>query len=142
MKEYLVKDLVIDDEYDTIDADAKVIDAAKKMKKLGIPDLVVVEKGSNKVLGVVADFDIVENSTSISAAKGNNARSIRGLKKSSNNKANKSRNIRKYLNEKDRFITNDIFRRSGAVVFSSSRGGEFSYENNELLMDHYIFKGK
>ena len=61
MKEYLVKDLIIDDEYDTIDSEAKVIDAAKKMKKLGIPDLVVIEKGTEKVLGVIADFDIVDN---------------------------------------------------------------------------------
>ena len=60
-KEYQVKDLVIKDEYDTIDSNATIIEAAKKMKKLGIPDLVVVEKGTNKVLGVIADFDIVQN---------------------------------------------------------------------------------
>jgi len=59
-KEYFVKDLVIDDEYATIDSESKVIDAAKKMKELGIPDLVVVEKKTEKVLGVVADFDIVQ----------------------------------------------------------------------------------
>jgi CBS domain-containing protein len=61
MKEYHVKDLVIDDEYDTIESDATIIAAAKKMKKLGIPDLVVVEKETEKVIGVVADFDIVQN---------------------------------------------------------------------------------
>lgn len=33
-----------------------------------------------------------------------------------------------FLFEKDRFIYNDLFRRSGTVVFSSSQGGEFSYE--------------
>ncbi len=60
-KEYHVKDLIIDDEYDTIDSDATIVEAAKKMKQLGIPDLVVVEKGTEKVLGVIADFDIVQN---------------------------------------------------------------------------------
>ncbi len=60
-KEYIVKDLVIDDEYGTIDSEATIEDAAKEMKKIGIPDLVVLEKGSGKVLGVIADFDIVQN---------------------------------------------------------------------------------
>ncbi len=60
-KEYFVKDLVIDDQYDIITAKATVEDAAKKMKKLGIPDLVVVEEGTEQVLGVIGDFDIVQN---------------------------------------------------------------------------------
>lgn len=38
---------------------------------------------------------------------------------------------RAYLHEKDRYIYNDLFRRTGAVVFSSSRGGELSYEPGE-----------
>ena len=29
---------------------------------------------------------------------------------------------------RDRFVFNDLARRSGAIIFSSSRGGEFSYE--------------
>jgi WD40 repeat protein len=33
---------------------------------------------------------------------------------------------------RDRFIHNDLMRRSGSIVFSSSRGGEFSYESEEL----------
>ncbi|MBN2533420.1 MAG: caspase family protein [Spirochaetales bacterium] len=41
------------------------------------------------------------------------------------------KNKRPYLNEKDRFIYNDLFRRSGAMVFSSCRGGEFSYETDQ-----------
>ncbi len=60
-KEYFVRDLIIDDEYGIIDSNASIQDAAKKMKELGVPDLVVVEKESNKILGVVADFDIVQN---------------------------------------------------------------------------------
>ncbi len=60
-KEYFVKDLVIDDEYGVIESTATVQDAAKKMKELGVPDLVVVEGETKKVLGVIADFDIVQN---------------------------------------------------------------------------------
>lgn len=58
-KEYIVKDLVIDDEYDVIESTATIQDAAKKMKELGVPDLVVIE--GEKVLGVIADIDIVQN---------------------------------------------------------------------------------
>jgi CBS domain-containing protein len=60
-KEYFVRDLVIDDEYGIVNSNASVRDAAKKMKELGVPDLVVVEEGTEKVLGVVSDFDIVQN---------------------------------------------------------------------------------
>jgi len=35
---------------------------------------------------------------------------------------------RSFLQDRDRFIYQDILRRTGAVVFSSSRGGELSYE--------------
>lgn len=38
---------------------------------------------------------------------------------------------RAYLYQKDRYIYNDLVRRSGAIVFSSSRGGEFSYESDD-----------
>ncbi len=60
-KEYFIKDLVIDDEYGVIDSKATIQDAAKKMKELGVPDLVVIEDKSDKVLGVIADFDIIQN---------------------------------------------------------------------------------
>ncbi len=60
-KEYFVRDLVINDEYGIVKSTATVQDAAKKMKELGVPDLVVVEEGTDKVLGVIADFDIVQN---------------------------------------------------------------------------------
>ncbi|MFX0057861.1 MAG: CBS domain-containing protein [Candidatus Hodarchaeota archaeon] len=58
-KEYFVKDLVINDEYGIIDSNATIQQAAKKMKEIGVPDLVVIE--GEKVLGVIADFDIVQN---------------------------------------------------------------------------------
>jgi len=60
-KEYFVRDLVIDDEYSEIDSETTIQAAAKKMKEVGVPDLVVIEKGSNKVIGVIADFDIVQD---------------------------------------------------------------------------------
>jgi CBS domain-containing protein len=60
-KEYKVGDLVIDDEYGTIDSSASVVEAAKKIKELNVPDLVVLDKKSKKVLGVIADYDIVQN---------------------------------------------------------------------------------
>ncbi len=57
-KEFLVRDLTIDDEYDTILNTASVKEAALKMKENGIPDLVVLDS-ENKYHGVIADFDIV-----------------------------------------------------------------------------------
>ncbi|MFX1464400.1 MAG: CBS domain-containing protein, partial [Promethearchaeota archaeon] len=44
-----------------INSEATIQEAAKKMKELGVPDLVVVEGENQKVLGVIADFDIVQN---------------------------------------------------------------------------------
>ncbi|MHA1625648.1 MAG: CBS domain-containing protein, partial [Promethearchaeota archaeon] len=60
-KNYFVKDLIIDDEYGIIDSTASIQDAAKKMKELGVPDLVVMENKTEKILGVIADFDIIQN---------------------------------------------------------------------------------
>ncbi len=59
--DFYVKDLVIDDEYGIIESDATVVQAAQKMKELAIPDLVVQEKKTKEVLGVIADFDIVQH---------------------------------------------------------------------------------
>lgn len=39
---------------------------------------------------------------------------------------------RSYLLDRDRFIYNDVTRRTGAIVFSSCRGGELSYEDARL----------
>jgi hypothetical protein len=57
-KEFIVSDLTIDDEYDTILNTASVKEAALKMKENGIPDLVVLDN-ENNYQGVIADFDIV-----------------------------------------------------------------------------------
>ncbi|HAN79676.1 MAG TPA: hypothetical protein DCQ31_18895 [Bacteroidales bacterium] len=50
---------------------------------------------------------------------------------------------RNFLHQKDRYIYNDLMRRSGAIVFSSSKGGELSYEFSNLengLFTEYIMK--
>lgn len=61
----------------------------------------------------------------------------RGIKPRTSRKPGKPRgdykqNNRRYLLEKDRFIYNDLARRSGAIVFSSSRGNELSYESSTI----------
>ena len=50
---------------------------------------------------------------------------------------------RTYLADKDRYIYNDLVRRSGAIVFSSCRGDEVSYESAEYengLFTEYILR--
>lgn len=44
----------------------------------------------------------------------------------------KNRDDRSLLLRADRFIFSDLLRRSGAIVFSSCRGNEFSYEQDEI----------
>jgi hypothetical protein len=65
---------------------------------------------------------------------GNNQRSIRPRTIRGISIQNKKTGSapRSFLLEKDRFIYNNLARRSGAVVFSSSGGGEFSYEWDEI----------
>ncbi len=51
--------------------------------------------------------------------------------------------IRTYLQDKDRYIYNDLVRRSGAIIFSSCRGDEVSYETVEYengLFTEYVIK--
>ena len=60
-------------------------------------------------------------------ARGLKARTSRGIIRK-----DQTRPRRSYLYQKDRFIYNDLIRRSGAIVFSSSRGGEFSYESDAV----------
>ncbi|MBN2535889.1 MAG: WD40 repeat domain-containing protein [Spirochaetales bacterium] len=44
----------------------------------------------------------------------------------------KKQEKRIYLYDNDRYIYNDLLRRSGAIVFSSCKGGEFSYESDKV----------
>jgi WD40 repeat protein len=57
--------------------------------------------------------------------------------------SNQSSHGRTYLHQKDRYIYNDLARRSGAIVFSSSKGGELSYERSDIengLFTEFIIK--
>ena len=44
---------------------------------------------------------------------------------------------RSWLFQKDRYISNDLSRRSGAIVFSSCRGGEYSYEHDSISNGYF-----
>jgi len=65
-------------------------------------------------------------------SRGIRARTTRGIKVSLRKKQPKRRKSRSYLYAKNRFIYNDLLRRSGAIVFSASKGGEFSYESTDI----------
>ncbi|MBU0756339.1 MAG: caspase family protein, partial [Planctomycetes bacterium] len=77
--------------------------------------------------------DTQERFLAAAGSRGLTARTTRGVsgvrrKKEGQAPAKK----RTYLQDSDRYIYNDLIRRSGAIVFSSCRGGEFSYENDDL----------
>ncbi len=55
----------------------------------------------------------------------------RGIRKKHLGENNRT-NIETALFDHDRYIYNDLFRRSGAIVLSSSRGAELSYESDEI----------
>jgi uncharacterized caspase-like protein len=64
---------------------------------------------------------------------------IKGLKKVDDDAADdrvdeqdQQRETREYLFDKQRYIYNDMLRRSGAIVVSSSKGSEFSYEDDSI----------
>lgn len=79
------------------------------------------------------DDDVRSTYYALAENLGIKARSTRGVSMSvKKGKEGKKKPGRNYLYEKDRFIYNDLIRRSGAIVFSSSRGGEFSYESDEI----------
>ena len=44
---------------------------------------------------------------------------------------------RPWLNDRDRYIYNDLYRRSGAIVFSSSNAGEISFESSTLKNGYF-----
>lgn len=68
---------------------------------------------------------------SLAGSRGIKARTARGLSVAVKTQQ-KTSHKRPFLLERDRYIYNDLTRRSGAIVFSSSKGGEFSYESDSL----------
>jgi WD40 repeat protein len=78
------------------------------------------------------------NSYALAESKGIKGRALRGLlvKKSGTGQAQP----RSYLLQKNRYIYNDLVRRSGAIVFSSSRGDEASFESDLQKNGHFTKK--
>ncbi|MFH2001937.1 MAG: ankyrin repeat domain-containing protein [Planctomycetota bacterium] len=82
--------------------------------------------------GEIGD-DAQERFFAAAGSRGLAARTARGLSGTKQKKQGQAQTPkRSYLLDTDRYIYNDLIRRSGAIVFSSSRGGEFSYENDEF----------
>jgi WD40 repeat protein len=71
------------------------------------------------------------------------SRGFKAVNQGTSDKAQGISGKRAYLYQKDRYIYNDLVRRSGAIVFSSSKGGELSYERSDIengLFTEYIMK--
>lgn len=73
--------------------------------------------------------NVENNYYAMAGTRGLNARTTRAILVKAKQQTSSPRT---YLFDKDRYIYNDLIRRSGAIVFSSSKGGEFSYEKKEL----------
>jgi len=79
------------------------------------------------------DDDIQAEYFTMADNRGIKSRAIeteRALKKKDD--STKKTTKRTYLFEKDRYIYNNLVRRSGAIVFSSCKGGELSYESEAV----------
>ena len=74
--------------------------------------------------GVQAEY------SAMAAGRGIRTRSMRAARTAASDRAGAA--PRSYLLENDRFISNDLLRRSGAIVFSACRGGEFSFEDPSI----------
>ena len=80
-----------------------------------------------------SDESVEKNYYSAAGSRGIKARTARAFTVSLKKDAVK----RPYLLQRDRYIYNDLLRRSGAIVFSSSRGGEFSYESEKIQNGYF-----
>jgi WD40 repeat protein len=81
-------------------------------------------------------------STYVAAASSRGLKS-RGFKTVSTDQGSAGVSKRSFLYQTDRYIYNDLLRRSGAIVFSSSKGGELSYEYASMengLFTEFIIK--
>ena len=83
------------------------------------------------------EVDPDEQAAKVAIATSKGARGLRsrGLVRDSGAKKQAAEVLpkpRNYVTDRDRFIYNDLVRRSGAIVVSSSRGSEASYELDEL----------
>lgn len=87
------------------------------------------------------ELDEDKTMTSLFAEANKRGLKTRGFKTVSTKTS--SNPIKKVVVDKNRFIYNDLLRRSGAIVFSSSKGNEYSYEYADLengLFTEFIMK--
>lgn len=72
-----------------------------------------------------------------------NSRGFKSTNTDTQSRSEGHKGKRNYLYQKDSYIYNDLVRRSGTIVFSSSKGGELSYERSDIkngLFTEYIMK--
>lgn len=84
-----------------------------------------------------------DTGTMAAAAAGVRGLASRGIRRKILDGAGVPRGQHLYAQQRNRFIYNDLFRRSGAIVLSSSRGSELSYEKDELengLFTEYVLR--
>ncbi len=89
------------------------------------------------------DPEVKTTALTLAGSRGISARSIesRGLKRNETPQAGVSKVY--YPADRDSYIYNDLRRRTGAIVFSSSRGNEYSYESDTIengFFTHNILK--
>jgi uncharacterized caspase-like protein len=80
----------------------------------------------------VIDDDLEKQYLTMAGSRGMKARTTRAISVKLKKNSPSRRKNRSFPADKNRFIYNDLSRRSGAIVFSSSRGNEFSYESEKI----------
>jgi hypothetical protein len=90
------------------------------------------------------DNDVEIKLLAASKSRGLKSRGFKSVTQKSALAAKPEKSVKRpFLYQKDRFIYNDLQRRSGSIVFSSSKGGELSYEFDNIqngLFTEYIIK--
>jgi hypothetical protein len=89
------------------------------------------------------EIDEEDDYTTFIADASNRGLLSRGFKRIVIEQQAQNKKTKKLGVDRNRFIYNDLLRRSGAIVFSSSRGKEFSYEFKKLkngLFTEYIIR--
>ncbi|HDP81110.1 MAG TPA: hypothetical protein ENN21_09755, partial [Spirochaetes bacterium] len=81
------------------------------------------------------DDAVQEKYYAAAGSRGLRARTARALTIAP--RSGEKRQVRRYLFQKNRYIYNDLMRRFGAIVFSSSKGGEFSYESDHIQNGYF-----
>ncbi len=89
------------------------------------------------------DPEVRTTALTIAGSRGISARSIESRGLSRKNVQEETSTEVYYPTDRDSYIYNDLRRRTGAIVFSSSRGNEYSYESDEIengYFTHNILK--